>query len=331
MSNSNVDPSCDGFFADSGFDVNSYKYLASAYTFFRSCFECTNPVVLLTSGGTSVPLEKNTVRHIDNFSTGTRGALSAEYFLSHGYKVVFLYRESTKRPHISKILDYMGSHIDSTEQNESTISMANVPEDIMLVIHEHKQYKTHLLELPFTTLFEYLGLLKFCAEQLSGLKKRLCVYLAAAVSDFYVPLHKMAEHKIQSSDGIPQIPLENVPKMLYQLSNSWAPSSLLISFKLETDANILYEKAVSSIRKYNVHLVVGNLLHSRANQVSFVYSNTMKHFLTQNMSVYSSPKDGLEYPIEIVNKQNNQEIEHDIIERIGRIHNLFCCSMDNNE
>lgn len=35
-------------------------------------------VVLITSGGTSVPLEKNTVRSIENFSTGGRGSKSAE-------------------------------------------------------------------------------------------------------------------------------------------------------------------------------------------------------------------------------------------------------------
>ena len=35
-------------------------------------------VVFITSGGTSVPLEKNTVRSIDNFATGGRGAMSAE-------------------------------------------------------------------------------------------------------------------------------------------------------------------------------------------------------------------------------------------------------------
>ena len=38
-------------------------------------------VMIVTSGGTTVPLEKNTVRFIDNFSTGTRGATSAEYSL----------------------------------------------------------------------------------------------------------------------------------------------------------------------------------------------------------------------------------------------------------
>lgn len=41
--------------------------------------QSTRPIALVTSGGTTVPLEKNTVRFIDNFSHGERGALSAEY------------------------------------------------------------------------------------------------------------------------------------------------------------------------------------------------------------------------------------------------------------
>src|ERR1700712_2715570 len=47
-------------------------------------------IVLVTSGGTTVPLENQTVRFIDNFSAGTRGATSAEYFLDAGYAVIFL-------------------------------------------------------------------------------------------------------------------------------------------------------------------------------------------------------------------------------------------------
>jgi phosphopantothenate---cysteine ligase (ATP) len=49
-------------------------------------------VICVTSGGTSVPLEINTVRSIENFSTGLRGALSAEEFLKKGYFVIFLHR-----------------------------------------------------------------------------------------------------------------------------------------------------------------------------------------------------------------------------------------------
>ncbi len=39
------------------------------------------PIVVVTSGGTTVPLERRCVRFIDNFSAGTRGALSTERFL----------------------------------------------------------------------------------------------------------------------------------------------------------------------------------------------------------------------------------------------------------
>jgi phosphopantothenate-cysteine ligase len=39
------------------------------------------PVVCVTSGGTTVPMERNCVRYIDNFSAGTRGAMSTQEFL----------------------------------------------------------------------------------------------------------------------------------------------------------------------------------------------------------------------------------------------------------
>ena len=48
-------------------------------------------VVLVTSGGTSVPLEKNTVRSVENFSTGQRGSLSVEHFLKHSNEIKVIY------------------------------------------------------------------------------------------------------------------------------------------------------------------------------------------------------------------------------------------------
>lgn len=39
-------------------------------------------VAVVTSGGTTAPLERRCVRFLDNFSQGTRGALSAEQFLA---------------------------------------------------------------------------------------------------------------------------------------------------------------------------------------------------------------------------------------------------------
>ena len=59
------------------------------------------PLVVITSGGTTVPLERNCVRFIDNFSKGTRGALSAEQFLQAGYAVIFLSRHGSAQPFVS--------------------------------------------------------------------------------------------------------------------------------------------------------------------------------------------------------------------------------------
>lgn len=40
--------------------------------------EDCDTMVVLTSGGTRVPLERNCVRFLDNFSTGTRGSRLCE-------------------------------------------------------------------------------------------------------------------------------------------------------------------------------------------------------------------------------------------------------------
>ena len=52
----------------------------------------TTRIAVVTSGGTAVPLEHHTVRYVDNFSSGRRGAKSAEEFLGAGYAVVFITR-----------------------------------------------------------------------------------------------------------------------------------------------------------------------------------------------------------------------------------------------
>ena len=62
-------------------------------------------VVLVTSGGTSVKLEKNTVRSIENFSTGCRGARSAERFLMAGHPVIFFHRKDSLQPFSVEIQD----------------------------------------------------------------------------------------------------------------------------------------------------------------------------------------------------------------------------------
>eukprot|EP00271_Cylindrocystis_brebissonii_P005425 TRINITY_DN17457_c0_g1_i2.p1 TRINITY_DN17457_c0_g1~~TRINITY_DN17457_c0_g1_i2.p1 ORF type:complete len:208 (-),score=39.66 TRINITY_DN17457_c0_g1_i2:197-820(-) len=129
-----------------------------------------------------------------------------------------------------------------------------------------------LLRLQFTTLFEYLQLLRLVAEGLQLLGRRALVYLAAAVSDFYVPWSSLGEHKIQSAGGPLDMHLAQVPKMIPPLRRTWAPQAFTVSFKLETDREILLSKAQEALRKNLVHAVVANELLSRKERVIVVAS-----------------------------------------------------------
>lgn len=53
-----------------------------------------------------------------------------------------------------------------------------------------------------------------------------------------------AEHKIQSRDGQLTLDLEQVPKALGVLTGCWAPRAVVVSFKLETDEQLLITKVL---------------------------------------------------------------------------------------
>ena len=117
--------------------------------------------------------------------------------------------------------------------------------------------------------------------------RRVMVYLAAAVSDFYVPWERLPTHKIQSreagdagpsnlpgidatDDGGVVIRLSQTPKMLGHVRSAWCPNAFVVGFKLETDPDILLEKANRSLVKYRMHLVVANEMHRRKDRVALV-------------------------------------------------------------
>ncbi|XP_025909451.1 phosphopantothenate--cysteine ligase, partial [Nothoprocta perdicaria] len=131
-----------------------------------------------------------------------------------------------------------------------------------------------LLALEFTGLEEYLELLRAAARALAPFGSSVMFYLAAAVSDFYIPPSEMPEHKIQSSEGPLQITMEMVPKMLSPLVKDWAPEAFVISFKLETDPSILIEKSRQALEKYRHQVVVANILESRRTSVIIVTKDT---------------------------------------------------------
>jgi len=178
---------------------------------------------------------------------------------------------------------------------------------MLMVLRQYNIAKSQnlLLMLPFTTITDYLFVLRSISQLMRPLGPNGLLYLAAAVSDFFVPPERMAEHKIQSTnaadsvppvgsqdnvnaiedeeafdnfDSYPKVPrskrlivdLDPVPKFLKNLVDGWAPEGMIVSFKLETDPNILVHKAQYSLERYQHHLVIGNLLATRKWEVVFV-------------------------------------------------------------
>lgn len=232
----------------------------------------TKPIVCLTSGGTTVPLERRCVRYIDNFTTGTRGALSAEEFLSQGYLVVFLTRDSAFQPFT---LD-LGTQNPAealwkfTELKHGEVKMCKEQETKLkklLGLLEHVYNEGLLFTVNFISIFDYMRKLEWIGKELGKFGNQSLFYLAAAVSDFYLPWDEMLEHKIQSAEGKLELALHGVPKALGTLRHNWAPKSYIMSFKLETQEEILISKAKGAIENYGVHGVIANLLHTRKDRV----------------------------------------------------------------
>ncbi|CAG9135967.1 unnamed protein product [Plutella xylostella] len=133
----------------------------------------------------------------------------------------------------------------------------------------------------------YFWLLRAACESLSALGPRAVLYLAAAVSDFYVPKDRVPTHKMQSGSGAPVIQLHLVPKMLAPLVNLWMPSAYVVSFKLETDENLLIPKARAALDKYKHKMVVANMLQTRHHRVVLVTPESSQEILLTREEVHA--------------------------------------------
>lgn len=133
------------------------------------------------------------------YHPGTRGATSAEYFLKAGYAVIFMHRQFSLQPfsrHYSHsthpFLDFLD--VDPTDTDGRPISVTPAEHDQLLsVLTTYKKvHQTGALHtLTFVTVNDYLWLLRSVSQELSVLGRNALFYLAAAVSDFFLPRQKM--------------------------------------------------------------------------------------------------------------------------------------------
>lgn len=219
------------------------------------------------------------VRYLDNFSAGTRGAASAEYFLAQGYAVIFLSRQHSQAPYTRLYSHTTNPFFDFLQEPTGTEPTVTVVEShvarLLPTLHAYHQTRKSgtLLTVPFVTIIEYLYLLRDISCELRALGPDAMQYLAAAVSDFFVPRTALPEHKIQSSDGSLHIAMDQVPKLLRSIVQEWAPDAFVVSFKLETDDDLIIPKAEAALERNEHNLVIGNHLQRRKTEVILVERN----------------------------------------------------------
>ncbi|BGP23221.1 phosphopantothenate-cysteine ligase [Rhodotorula toruloides] len=368
--------SAEDFFAQQPPPKDLDKRLEAVQRFVERNVNEGRRVVLITSGGTTVPLEHNVVRFLDNFSAGTRGAASAEHLLRSGrYAVIFLHRQHSLQPfsrHYSHSTNPFLDLLDVVEADGGVMGKGKAPAEhlplpdghlfppipsmqsppsspplaytplpplhaeeppntdhgltiqirpphlapMLSLLRSYKFVKSLgiLHSIPYTTVSEYLWYLRGISRVMGQTKdregqalgRRGMYYLAAAVSDFFIPYTKMSEHKIQSGKGSLVIEMDQVPKVLKTMVDEWSNEGFIVSFKLETDPSILIPKARTALERYGHQVVIGNLLDTRKHEVVFVQ------------------KDGEEWlRLPHHDGPDGKEIEEDIIARLMELHEAW--------
>lgn len=127
-------------------------------------------------------------------TAGTRGATSAEYFLQAGYAVIFLHRLHSLRPFsrhyshsLNPFLDLLEIH-NGSGSDEVVVTPSHAAKLLpILRAYNAAHEQGTLLSVDFQTVNEYLWLLRAVSQVMSPLGRRGMFYLAAAVSDFFLP------------------------------------------------------------------------------------------------------------------------------------------------
>ncbi|KAM7536199.1 hypothetical protein Aperf_G00000102451 [Anoplocephala perfoliata] len=353
-------------------------------------------IVCVTSGGTTVPLEKNTVRFIDNFRLQTedqkcslplRRTLSASNictnypftdmfnkqpamplaFQGPRYQVVLLTvaiyanliaeqlplrREyevhNSMIPFTNRCCSPGGPSSTTLDAwiDLEAISKSN-PSDppklnptfahrITEAARSYVQFKDQLFLTDFTTVEEYLVKLRWLCSLLS--QEDFCprgslLYLAAAVSDFYVPRKALPQHKLHGpelekgdtgdtsicdSNGSLTIHLEPVPKVLGLIVSKWAPGTMVVSFKLETDKNLVLKWAKASMKRYGTHAVIANLLHTRKREAWLFHNLGGGGEEPQYVSITQLPPKSSSTQL-----TSTPELEEILTQKVADLHSLF--------
>lgn len=225
--------------------------------------------VLITSGGTKIPIDK--VRSITNMSNGTLGSQMAETYLKQGYRVIFLRSEKSKSP-MTVNIDLMD---DAISQNTNKFN------DKVMLWNEYRNYFT---EITYKTFDDYEV----------GLKKAIdffhpdTIILAAAVSDYAPKTVVAGKIRIKGDLNIELTPL---PKLISGVREWAGDKAFIVGFKLLVGSteDELYDAAKESLDKNKLNAVCANDLTSILSgnhKLNVLSENECREVISHNLGRY---------------------------------------------
>jgi phosphopantothenate-cysteine ligase len=117
--------------------------------------------------------------------------------LSAGYAVIFMHRQFSLQPFSRHYSHSTHPFLDFLEVSDNGIEVTGTErDDLIRVVKEYKRAQTAgtLLTLTFVTVNDYLWLLRAVSQEMSVLGRHSMFYLAAAVSDFFLPTQKIVRY-----------------------------------------------------------------------------------------------------------------------------------------
>ena len=122
------------------------------------------------------PLERNTVRFLDNFSSGGRGAAATEQLLAKGYAVILLHRKNSSFPFVRKLVP---PSLSAEAILEAVQPGGGWLGELKAAAAQYGRVTERLLSLPFETVVEYLFLLRSATHALRPAGRSALLLLAA--------------------------------------------------------------------------------------------------------------------------------------------------------
>ncbi|KAF0697087.1 Aste57867_12194 [Aphanomyces stellatus] len=216
-------------------------------------------VALVTCGSATVPLTSESV--MDGVSFGDRGAASAEHFLRAGYAVIFLHRSGSLAPFSRHFQLYIRDNrflsMLSIHDEDHTLRVESLESDeqerLATVLTEAKATKARLFHLKFSTVQQYLYLLRMASEALDPAAARGLIFLSASVLDYYVPCVATTGKKEALT-----LNLVRTPNLIAKIRRKYAPKACLVTLKSVADKGQMQSAAFRDIERWGVDVVVAD-------------------------------------------------------------------------